>query len=206
MRLNYILLAVASILAYSDTAVTADQTSPLKFRLPNLARSNDITPSNDDNRILRMHDVNTDDEERTVNLKQFKKIFDFKKWFGMGKNSAANVAIRNSKAASKATKRKHAVNNVVKKEPAVNNAGRNQHITGDVAITNTNFDPVTLKNMLDNPEFKSTMFTRWDKFTMEKIKTSIGETNLNNEAIAKMVVDYVQNVRVYKKNYLSKTL
>ncbi|POM64238.1 Secreted RxLR effector peptide protein [Phytophthora palmivora] len=204
MRLNYILLVVATILACSDTAVTADQINPLKFRLPNLARSNDITPSNDDNRILRIHNV--DDEERTGNLKQLKKIFDFKKWFGMGKNSAANVAIRNSKAANEATKRKHAVNNVVKKESAANNAGRNQHITGEVAITNTNFDPVTLKNMLDNPEFKSTMFTRWDKFTMEKIKTSIGETNLNNEAIAKMVVDYVQNVRVYKKNYLSKTL
>ncbi|POM67006.1 Secreted RxLR effector peptide protein [Phytophthora palmivora] len=198
MNLNYILLAVASILAYSGTAVTADQINSLKFRLPNLARSNDITSNNDGNRILRIHNVNTEDEERTVNLKQLKKIFDFKKWFGMGKNSAANVAIRNSKAANKATKRKHAVNNVVKKEPAVNNAGRNQHITGDVAITNTNFDLVTLKNMLNNPDFKSTMFKRWDKFTVEEIKRSIGQANMN-EDIAKMFVDYVKNGRIYKQ-------
>lgn len=41
------------------------------------------------------------------------------------------------------------------------------------------------------------MFKRWDGHTMEDIKLKIGRAQMNNKAVAKVLVKYVQNYRVY---------
>ncbi|KAF1782548.1 hypothetical protein GQ600_6579 [Phytophthora cactorum] len=61
------------------------------------------------------------------------------------------------------------------------------------------FSPETIDKMVLNEPFKREMFTRWNKYRMEDIKLKLGDAMLNNEAIAAMLVNYVQNHRVYRR-------
>jgi hypothetical protein len=64
----------------------------------------------------------------------------------------------------------------------------------DLRVFNSSY----LALMKRSTAFKLKIFKKWDRFTMEQIKVAIGEAKLSNPRLAKMMVDYVQNHRVYK--------
>ncbi|OWZ00471.1 RxLR effector protein [Phytophthora megakarya] len=172
MQLMHVLLVAAATLLISGVAsVVVDQAKLLKVQtVKNRADPNHPIHSKG-NRRLRVHGDNTADEERTAN--NLLDIFD-KRWFGVVKNSAVNVAVKSEKTAS---------NNYVV-------------MFGD-------FAPVTIGRMIRDDAFKDFMFKRWDLVAMENIKPSIVKLLknefLSEEQIAKLVVDYVQNHRDYSK-------
>ncbi|EEY63373.1 secreted RxLR effector peptide protein, putative [Phytophthora infestans T30-4] len=66
-----------------------------------------------------------------------------------------------------------------------------KELTNDVS-------PETVDKMLQNEPFKREMFKKWNKYRMEDIKLKLGQERLNNEGVAKMLVNYVQDYRVYR--------
>ncbi|ETO61366.1 hypothetical protein F444_20614, partial [Phytophthora nicotianae P1976] len=63
------------------------------------------------------------------------------------------------------------------------------------------FAPKTIKAMLKRKSTRSEMFKRWDNYRMEDIKLKIGEAEMNNDAVAKLLVNYVQDHRVYRQRW-----
>ncbi|ETN05961.1 hypothetical protein F442_12101 [Phytophthora nicotianae P10297] len=57
--------------------------------------------------------------------------------------------------------------------------------------------PGTIEKMLQNKAFQRDMFKKWNKYRMEDIKLKLGE-NMNNADVAAMLLNYVQNYRVYR--------
>ncbi|OWZ06711.1 RxLR effector protein [Phytophthora megakarya] len=171
MRLKHVsFVAAVTLFACGDSSVAVDQfklvkVQTLKHRSP---PNNDIL-HNKGNRRLRIHHDRTGGEERTAN--NLLDIWD-KAWFGVVKNTAANIAGRNE-------------NTVINNYPVIQNK------YGD-------FAPLNLANMLRNDAFKENMFKKWDLVTIKTIKLKIGAL-LNNKKVAAMVVDYVHNHREYGK-------
>ncbi|KAF4034823.1 hypothetical protein GN244_ATG13185 [Phytophthora infestans] len=57
--------------------------------------------------------------------------------------------------------------------------------------------PEAIRKMIKSKLFQTKMFDRWNNYRMEDIKRAIGESKLNNDEVAAMLVNYVQNYRVY---------
>lgn len=58
------------------------------------------------------------------------------------------------------------------------------------------FSSSFLNIMKINKSFRLRVYKKWDGFTMER---AVGEARLNNKRFAKMMVDYVQNYRIYQR-------
>ncbi|KAI9982483.1 hypothetical protein PInf_008438 [Phytophthora infestans] len=58
--------------------------------------------------------------------------------------------------------------------------------------------PEAIRKMIKSKLFQTKMFDRWNNYRMEDIKRAIGESKLNNDEVAAMLVNYVQNYRVYR--------
>ncbi|KAG7378434.1 hypothetical protein PHYPSEUDO_010094 [Phytophthora pseudosyringae] len=61
----------------------------------------------------------------------------------------------------------------------------------------SDLSPNTVARMLKNTRFKVKMFKKWNNYRMEDIKMKLAANLDNNPAVAVMLVDYVQNYRVY---------
>ncbi|KAH7460738.1 uncharacterized protein KRP23_14444 [Phytophthora ramorum] len=60
-----------------------------------------------------------------------------------------------------------------------------------------NFSMKTMKKMLQNEQFKTDIFKKWDKFTVETVKLKIGQKTLNDKRFAELLVEYVKHGRTY---------
>ncbi|KAF4029733.1 hypothetical protein GN244_ATG18533 [Phytophthora infestans] len=58
--------------------------------------------------------------------------------------------------------------------------------------------PEAIRKMIKSKLFQTKTFDRWNNYSMEDIKRAIGELKLNNDEVAGMLVNYVQNYRVYR--------
>ncbi|KAF4039314.1 hypothetical protein GN244_ATG08446 [Phytophthora infestans] len=82
-------------------------------------------------------------------------------------------------------------NDVQKLVPDIRREKATKELTNDVS-------PETVDKMRQNEPFKREMFKKWNKYRMEDIKLKLGQERLNNEGVAKMLVNYVQDYRVYR--------
>ncbi|OWZ07228.1 RxLR effector protein [Phytophthora megakarya] len=168
MNLQYILLAAAAILACSGaTSVAGDETKLLKIQTPNQVEPNDAVLNNKNTRLLRVHDVNTDDEERG------------KGWLGQS-SIVKNIATHFDD-----------VDDYV----MVNHANHNGITMIGKANPTTDFSMVTLGKMLQESKFKKQVFKRWDEFSMDEIRSKLGSSNLRDSKVVAMLDDYVNNFR-----------
>ncbi|ETI53610.1 hypothetical protein F443_03474 [Phytophthora nicotianae P1569] len=60
------------------------------------------------------------------------------------------------------------------------------------------FSSATWEKMLKDSTYRTNMFKKWDNYQYETIKARIGKEIIQgNEDLAKMILNYVQNHRVY---------
>ncbi|KAE8912064.1 hypothetical protein PF005_g29087 [Phytophthora fragariae] len=59
------------------------------------------------------------------------------------------------------------------------------------------FSTTYLNLMKYNEAFRLKMFKKWDQYSMEQIKVATGQAKLRNPRLAKVMVEYVQDHRVY---------
>ncbi|KAG2766474.1 hypothetical protein JG687_00018728 [Phytophthora cactorum] len=57
----------------------------------------------------------------------------------------------------------------------------------------------TIKAMLRDKAYRSTMFKQWDLYKLDEIPAKIGAENMKNKRVAKMLIDYRYNGRDYTK-------
>ncbi|OWZ02067.1 RxLR effector protein [Phytophthora megakarya] len=177
MNSHHILLAVAAILACSSaTSVAIDQTKLLKIQTPNQVEPNDAVLKSKNNRLLRVHDVKTDDEERGKGDSAVRKAVAHADDFVLVDRAAAHM------------------DDFV----MVNRAAPNGMVMVGKAKPFGDFSIHAIGEMISNSQFKLEMFEKWDQFSLEVVKKNIGAKMLKDRSVAAMFEEYVRHKELRK--------